>query len=58
MDLQSALRINGGRWRLARIGVFLCFALACGLLVVSLASPSKAFAPAKVPQITEFSAAR
>ena len=42
MDLQSALRGSGQRWQLARIGALLCFALACGLLVTSLAGPSKA----------------
>ncbi len=42
MDLHSALRLDGTRWKLARLGAFLCFALACGLLVVSLASPSRA----------------
>ena len=42
MDLQSALRMSGRRWQLARIGALLCFVLACGLLVTSLAGPSKA----------------
>lgn len=42
MDLQSAIRLNGKRWKLARFGVFLCFALASGLLVLSLAAPPNA----------------
>ena len=42
MDLQSALRMSGQRWQLARIGALMCFVLACGLLVISLAGPSKA----------------
>jgi hypothetical protein len=39
MDLQSAIRMNGTRWQLARMGVFVCFAFAGGLLVLSLATP-------------------
>ena len=42
MDLQTATRLCGRRWQLARIGTLLCFALACGLLVSSLVSTSRA----------------
>ncbi len=42
MDLQSAIRLNGKRWQLARVGVVVCFALAGGLLALSLVAPPNA----------------
>lgn len=39
MDLQAAKDLNAGLWRMARVGVLVCFALAGLLLVMSLLSP-------------------
>lgn len=36
MDLQSAIRLNGPRWQIARVGALVFLVLACGLLAVSL----------------------
>ena len=59
MDLQSATRTNGKRWQVARIGALLCFGLASGLLVLSLAAPSLAEHGARTaPGSAEFTAAR
>jgi len=42
MDLQTAQRLSGRRWQLAKLAALLCFAVACGLLVTSLAASSQA----------------
>ena len=42
MDLQTASRLSGRKWQLARFGALLCFALACGLLVSTLLNSSRA----------------
>ncbi|MGE0697905.1 MAG: hypothetical protein AB7O57_02300 [Hyphomicrobiaceae bacterium] len=42
MDLQSANRLSGRKWQIARFGAVVFFALACGLLVSSLLNPSRA----------------
>ena len=40
MDLQTAQRLSGKRWQIAKLAALLCFAVACGLLVSSLAASS------------------
>jgi hypothetical protein len=42
MDLQTATRLSGRRWQLARFAALVFFGLACGLLVSSLLSASRA----------------
>lgn len=42
MDLQSATKLSGRKWQLARIGALMFFVLACGLLVTSLLTASRA----------------
>jgi hypothetical protein len=39
MDLFSAEQLNGRLWHVAKLGAFLCFAVACGLLGASLFLP-------------------
>lgn len=39
MDLLAAERLNGKRWHVAKIGAFLCFGVAGGLLIASLFLP-------------------
>jgi hypothetical protein len=39
MDLFSAEQLNGKLWRVAKLGAFLCFAVACGLFGASLFQP-------------------
>jgi hypothetical protein len=36
MDLQAAEQLNGRIWCLAKVGAFLFFLLACGMLLASL----------------------
>ena len=40
MDLQTAQRLSGRRWQVAKLAALLCFAVACGLLISSLAASS------------------
>jgi hypothetical protein len=40
MDLQTAQRLSGRRWQIAKLAALLCFVVACGLLVSSLAASS------------------
>jgi hypothetical protein len=40
MDLQTAQRLSGRRWQIAKLAALLCFVIACGLLVSSLAASS------------------
>ncbi len=42
MDLQTASGMNAKRWQVFRLLALLCFAIASGLLVSSLLSPSRA----------------
>lgn len=42
MDLQTATRLSGRRWQLARVAALVFFGLACGLLISSLLSTSRA----------------
>jgi hypothetical protein len=42
MDLQSASKLSGHRWQLARIGALLFFVIAGGLLVSSLLDQGRA----------------
>ena len=42
MDLQTAQRLSGRRWQIAKLAALLCFAVACGLLISSLAASSHA----------------
>jgi hypothetical protein len=53
MDLQTAQRLSGRRWQMAKLAALLCFAVACGLLVTSLAasSPVGAEMPDLLPSI-------
>ena len=39
MDLLAAQRRNGNRWNGAKIGAFVCFGVACGILIASLILP-------------------
>lgn len=41
MDLQTATRLSGRRWQLARLAALVFFGLACGLLVSSLLGTSR-----------------
>jgi hypothetical protein len=43
MDLFSAEQLNGKLWNAAKLGAFLCFAVACGLLGASLILPDVVF---------------
>lgn len=43
MDLFSAEQLNGKLWQAAKLGAFLCFAVACGLLGASLLLPDASF---------------
>lgn len=43
MDLFSAEQLNGKLWHVAKLGAFLCFAVACGLLGASLILPGAVF---------------
>ncbi len=36
MDLSAAEHLNGKPWKLAKLGAFVCFGVACGLLGASL----------------------
>ena len=40
MDLQAASKLTGVSSQLAKIGALLCFVLACGILIASLARAS------------------
>lgn len=53
MDLQTAQRLSGRRWQIAKLAALLCFVVACGLLVSSLAASSHAGAGAgeSIPSI-------
>jgi putative copper export protein len=42
MDLQTAQRLSGRRWQIAKLAALLCLAIACGLLISSLAASSHA----------------
>ncbi len=42
MDLQTATRLSGRKWQLARVAALVFFGLACGLLVSSLLTTSRA----------------
>lgn len=42
MDIQTASRLCGRKWQFARIGALIFFGLACGLLISSLVTASKA----------------
>lgn len=39
MDLLAAQRRNGQRWNVAKIGAFVCFIVAGGILIASLLLP-------------------
>lgn len=41
MDLQTAQRLSGKRWQIAKLAALLFFAMACALLVSSLAASSR-----------------
>ncbi len=41
MDLQSATKLSGRTWHLARVGALVFFALTCGLLASSLLNTSR-----------------
>ena len=63
MDLQAASKLTGLSSQLAKVGALLCFVLACGILIASLAKASglEQWTPAKDPsaaQHTRISAAR
>ena len=40
MDLQAASKLTGLSSRIAKMGALLCFVLACGILIASLARAS------------------
>jgi hypothetical protein len=42
MDLQAFQLVSGRRWSFVKLAVFVCFAVACALLIGSLLMPSKA----------------
>jgi hypothetical protein len=42
MDLQTAQRLSGRRWQMAKIAALVCFGIACVLLISSLAGTSRA----------------
>jgi hypothetical protein len=42
MDLQASQLTSEKRWSLAKLAAFICFAVACALLLGSLFIPSKA----------------
>jgi hypothetical protein len=41
MDLQAFQLVSGKRWSFVKLAVFVCFVVACALLVGSLLMPSK-----------------
>jgi hypothetical protein len=41
MDLQTAQRLSGKRWQIARLAALLFFVIACGLLLSSLSQSSR-----------------
>jgi hypothetical protein len=45
MDLQAAEQLNGRIWCLAKVGAFLFFLLACGMLLASLLAPAHSDRP-------------
>jgi hypothetical protein len=60
MDLQSFQLVSGRRWSFAKLAVFVCFAVACALLIGSLLMPSRAKAavgerPIDQPSFTHLS---
>lgn len=56
MDLQAALSTQDKQASPSRLAVMVCFIIACGLLIGSLVSPSKAH-PAVNSQVSQVSAA-
>jgi hypothetical protein len=42
MDLQAFQLVSGKRWSVARLAMFVCFMVACALLIGSLLLPNKA----------------
>ena len=40
MDLQAASKLTGFSSQLAKVGALLCFVMACGILIASLAKAS------------------
>jgi hypothetical protein len=36
VDLSAAEKLNGRGWFLAKAGAFICFGVACGLMIASL----------------------
>ena len=57
MDLQAASRLTGLSSQIAKLGALLCFVLACGILIASLAR-AQGFEPVSPAQQTRVSAAR
>ena len=60
MDLQAFQLVSGKRWSFARLAVFVCFVVACALLIGSLLMPNKARAafgdpPVDQPAFTQLS---
>lgn len=55
MDLQATKKTAGTPWRVARVLVYVCLAVACGLLIASLikSGPAKALSPAAVGQVSQ-----
>jgi hypothetical protein len=41
MDLQALQLVSGKRWSFAKLAMFVCFVVACALLIGSLLMPSK-----------------
>jgi hypothetical protein len=41
MDLQTAQRLSGRRWQMAKIAALVCFGLACVLLISSLTGATR-----------------
>jgi hypothetical protein len=58
MDLQTAQRLSGRRWQIGKLAALLCFAIACGLLISSLAASSGFGAVADTTLSTFYSASR
>ncbi len=42
MDLQTAQRLSGRRWQMAKVAALVCFGLACLLLISSLTGATRA----------------
>ena len=42
MDLLTTEQLDGERWSKAKLGVLVCFAIACGLFAASLLTPQSA----------------